>query len=220
MPMKDGALAILISLALVGASAVAGEIYKCTGPDGEVTYTNVRCPDKSAVQNYGAYAPVPDHPSQMYEAARAADESRRHEAQEAAAAAAYAQAESEAQYRNQQGIMEDSRSSASVAPRNDGLKGHRSKQSAPAVLFDADPSRSASAPPGPQQTTASDCRAVGSGQVRCRSEDGAAQTGHVDVNGNATVWGNDGAHRLRTDGNGHLKGDDGRCVKDIYGQCQ
>ena len=34
------------------ALSAAGAIYKCTGANGEITYTNVNCPDKTAVQNY------------------------------------------------------------------------------------------------------------------------------------------------------------------------
>jgi hypothetical protein len=38
----------------------AGELYKCKGPHGEVTFTNMRCPDKTESQHYGSYMKQPD----------------------------------------------------------------------------------------------------------------------------------------------------------------
>jgi hypothetical protein len=54
------ALATAAAVSFDGASA--GEVYKCKGPHGEVTFTNIKCPDKTAVEHYGSYVPAADAP--------------------------------------------------------------------------------------------------------------------------------------------------------------
>jgi hypothetical protein len=60
--------------------ASAGQVYKCKGPKGEVTFTNVACPTQTkSIEHYGSFAPTPDSPDQTAAAAREAD--RIHEQQ-------------------------------------------------------------------------------------------------------------------------------------------
>jgi hypothetical protein len=89
-----------------GNAACAGEIYRCIGANGEVSYTNISCPATSQVQHVASYEPdryVPP-PAPAYDApARAAEESASdarfaaEQAQEAAyeARLAYEQAQEE-----------------------------------------------------------------------------------------------------------------------------
>lgn len=53
-------LAIAVITPFKGAAA--GEVYKCKGPHGEVTFTNIKCPDQSKTQRYGSYTNAPDAP--------------------------------------------------------------------------------------------------------------------------------------------------------------
>lgn len=53
--------------------AHAGEVYKCKDAKGNITFTNIKCPDKSEAQHYGTYQPTQDSPDQYFEASDAAD---------------------------------------------------------------------------------------------------------------------------------------------------
>lgn len=63
-------------LALLSLPAFAGEVYKCKAADGSITFTNIKCPEKAAVQHYGSYQAAPDNPTQAYAAAQEADQIR------------------------------------------------------------------------------------------------------------------------------------------------
>ncbi len=53
----------LVLLLLIPAlPCTAGQVYRCTGPDGSITFTNIACPAKAAVQQYRSYTPAPDSP--------------------------------------------------------------------------------------------------------------------------------------------------------------
>jgi hypothetical protein len=56
-------LAALVFAAFASSrDAAAGEVFKCKGPHGEVTFTNIKCPDKTAVEHYGSYTKASDAP--------------------------------------------------------------------------------------------------------------------------------------------------------------
>lgn len=53
---------IVFTIALLCSVAQAGEVYKCKGPHGEITFTNTKCPDDTSAAHYGSYTNVPDAP--------------------------------------------------------------------------------------------------------------------------------------------------------------
>jgi hypothetical protein len=55
---------LFLAAALQGSAAAAGEVYKCKGADGSITFTNIKCPEQSHAQHYGSYQPVQDSPDQ------------------------------------------------------------------------------------------------------------------------------------------------------------
>lgn len=57
-PVMRIALILLLATTSVGA----GELYKCKSPTGEVTFTNIKCPDKTEVEHYGSYVDEPNAP--------------------------------------------------------------------------------------------------------------------------------------------------------------
>lgn len=76
--------AILI-LAIVAGPAASGEIYRCVAANGDVSYTNLACPDRSKVETVAKYEPddwVPPAAANS-ESTRAAEDSAA-EAREAA----------------------------------------------------------------------------------------------------------------------------------------
>ncbi|MEP7043843.1 MAG: DUF4124 domain-containing protein [Dokdonella sp.] len=46
---------VALFAALVCSCASAGEVYKCKGPKGEVTFTNIKCPENAETQHYSSY---------------------------------------------------------------------------------------------------------------------------------------------------------------------
>jgi len=86
-------LAILLAAA-VCHDGHAGEIYRCIGARGAVSYTNVACPSGSETQHVASYAPEADTPppsaaSVAAEAAAASARDAREAAAQAQAAASY-----------------------------------------------------------------------------------------------------------------------------------
>jgi hypothetical protein len=54
---------IVVALAVsILPPASAGEVYKCRGANGDVTFTNIKCPERSTSEHYGTYQKVPDSP--------------------------------------------------------------------------------------------------------------------------------------------------------------
>jgi len=89
--MHGKIIAFLFATA-ISQGICAGEIYRCTAANGDVTYTNIGCPDKTHVQHVGSYVPETYSPKQAEAlAAEAAAISARQaqEAAERAQAAAY-----------------------------------------------------------------------------------------------------------------------------------
>jgi len=42
--------------------AAAGEVYKCKGPKGDITFTNIKCPEHTAIEHYATYQPEEEPP--------------------------------------------------------------------------------------------------------------------------------------------------------------
>ncbi len=53
---------LILIAALLPFFAVAGEVYKCKGPKGEITFTNTKCPAHTDTEHYSTYEPEPDPP--------------------------------------------------------------------------------------------------------------------------------------------------------------
>lgn len=60
--------AMLAALGLAASAGLvhAGDIYRCIGANGAVTYTNIACPANSSVQHIASYQPEPDSPVPAY----------------------------------------------------------------------------------------------------------------------------------------------------------
>lgn len=52
----------LLVVFLLAQPCWAASVYKCKGPNGEVTFTNIKCPERSETQHYGNYQRVQDAP--------------------------------------------------------------------------------------------------------------------------------------------------------------
>jgi hypothetical protein len=50
----------------LGNAAHAGEIFRCVGTNGAVSFTNMACPANSKVEHFSSYTPVPDAPIPAY----------------------------------------------------------------------------------------------------------------------------------------------------------
>lgn len=56
-------LMVLAALAALASLPVAGgEVYKCKGPKGDITYTNIKCPDHTDTEHYATYQPEQEPP--------------------------------------------------------------------------------------------------------------------------------------------------------------
>ncbi len=53
---------LILIAALVSLPVSGGEVYKCKGPNGEVTFTNIKCPAHTESEHYSTYEPEPDPP--------------------------------------------------------------------------------------------------------------------------------------------------------------
>ncbi len=53
---------LILIAALVSLPATGGEVYKCKGPKGEITFTNIKCPAHTETEHYSTYEPEPDPP--------------------------------------------------------------------------------------------------------------------------------------------------------------
>ena len=53
---------LILIAALVSLPVVGGEVYKCKGPNGEVTFTNIKCPANTDTERYATYEPEPEPP--------------------------------------------------------------------------------------------------------------------------------------------------------------
>ena len=57
-----GFTAAAIAAALWAATGHAGEIYRCKDGDGNVIFTNTKCPESSATERYASYPSAEDAP--------------------------------------------------------------------------------------------------------------------------------------------------------------
>lgn len=53
---------LILILALISLPVASGEVYKCKGPNGEITFTNIKCPAHTDTEHYSNYEPEPDPP--------------------------------------------------------------------------------------------------------------------------------------------------------------
>jgi hypothetical protein len=98
--MRGGVLVLAaIAAALAASGASAREIYRCVAANGDVTYTNLACPEATSVKAVATYEPVPDMPAQTWQAAADAAEASAREAREAAERAQAALREQQFAYR-------------------------------------------------------------------------------------------------------------------------
>ncbi|MGH8123927.1 MAG: DUF4124 domain-containing protein [Rudaea sp.] len=79
-----GKITVLFILAAFGNIACAGDIYRCTAANGDLTFTNVACPSNTQVQHVSSYEAVPDSPTQTWQAASEAAAISARQAREAA----------------------------------------------------------------------------------------------------------------------------------------
>jgi|GEM_PF-5519589 len=102
-----GKIIVCSILTVLSNGVSAGDVFRCVGANGDVSFTNVACPTNSRAQVVATYVPVPDSPAPTYNAdtmaaAASASEARRAAQQARAAAdqaeAAYADAQTEAQH--------------------------------------------------------------------------------------------------------------------------
>ena len=70
--------------AIAAASSTAGEIYRCVGVDGAVTFTNVACPANTDVHRIASYEPEPEPAAPTFDARAEAAEASAREARDAA----------------------------------------------------------------------------------------------------------------------------------------
>ena len=117
---------ILAAIAAASSTAAAGgEIYRCVGADGAVTFTNVACPANTNVHRIASYEPEPEPAAPAYDARAEAAEASAREARDAAeqaraaayqaqatawqqAQAAYEQGQAEARAEAQQSTPDNS----------------------------------------------------------------------------------------------------------------
>lgn len=206
------------------APASAGEVYKCKGPNGEVTFTNIKCPEKTTAQHYSSYTPAQDSPDHYFAAAEAvrAAEARGDQAPaqmpDNRSVAAKARMDARSDRRSIE--TEDPRTSLGNMARAErlreqyGLSQERSDSEQT-----GDQSALSETQLGNPPTVTTSCKQNGS-NVTCARSDGTFAHGNVDPFGNGDIRGADGTPtRIKTDPFGQ-KSVDGICVRDIYGQCQ
>ncbi|MEO5560698.1 MAG: DUF4124 domain-containing protein [Dokdonella sp.] len=53
---------LILIVALLSLPVAAGEVYKCKGSKGEITFTNIKCPAHTDTEHYSTYEPEQDPP--------------------------------------------------------------------------------------------------------------------------------------------------------------
>ena len=53
---------LILIAALVSLPVAGGDVYKCKGPKGEITFTNIKCPANTEAEHYSTYEPQPEPP--------------------------------------------------------------------------------------------------------------------------------------------------------------
>lgn len=209
--------ALLICVALIAPPAFAGQVYKCKGPKGDVTFTNIKCPDNAAAVVIGSYQAVSDSPDQYY-AAVAAHQARTERAQEKTVADAESAAARGAT-RDQQQVADSGQSAErlkKVSDYRDTLKRWGPRMAGPAPAgYDAfvGPERNRPAPPKPP--VINNCHGNGGGSVTCFGSDGSIANGHVNEDGHGTLFGSTGSMQQINTQNANGR----NCVLDVNGFC-
>lgn len=234
-------------LAMIALPCAAGQVYKCKGPNGEVTFTNIKCPEKTEATQIGTYEKAADSPDQLRDALSdaAARRARENAAQDVSALSADTQLED-----TSDAAAAATRDRRSIAGRQQ-IDTEAASDAAKDAKYRADLKRwgkrmAGEPPPGYEERAASrrgrgnseDERHVpadatarrsepvsckqNSGNVDCFNSDGTFSYGHVNpVTGAGAVYDQNGnATTIRRDPLGHPETDNGTCVKDIYGNCQ
>lgn len=172
----------------------AASVYKCKGPNGEVTFTNVKCPEKTQAEHYSSYTPAADSPDQYVatvdeaEATRARDEAA---AQSVDAERARRRAQRDATSDLVSALGEDQRSIAGREARRARLE--REAAAATAAREDV-PTMLADDSPSARAPVINNCSSSG-GSLTCFGSDGSISNGNVNANGSATMFGSDGSIR-------------------------
>ena len=65
-PLRRCAFGGLLALGICSNAAHGGEIYRCVGANGAVSYTNIACPADTDAQHVASYEPQPNAPVQPY----------------------------------------------------------------------------------------------------------------------------------------------------------
>lgn len=51
---------LILLAAFASVPVAAGEVYKCKGPTGDITFTNIKCPEHTDAERYATYEPEPE----------------------------------------------------------------------------------------------------------------------------------------------------------------
>jgi hypothetical protein len=187
--MKTTTIAMLLLFSIPFGIATAGQVYKCKGPNGEITFTNVACPTKTAsVEHYGSFQPVPDSPDQVAAAAREAD--RIHE-QQMLDQLSTDNAGKESQPEPVGDASADRRRAQAILDEHKRWRGTRLDEH-PELDVAAEHHHSSRA--GSRRgTIVQNCNTAPGGAMTCFGSDGSIANGQVTPGGNATMFGNDGS---------------------------
>jgi hypothetical protein len=217
---------------LVCSCAAAGEVFKCKAADGGVTFTNIKCPEKSSVQHYGSYTAVADDPQKpapaddIGSAPIPTAPSRRPRIQKETDFDRIAREKDELQKSSlrRKKSEEYEASLEKWGPRMagqppDGYIPKTKRQVA--VDSDDTPPISGTTMAVHERPRTTDC-SQSSGSITCYHTDGSISSGSANpVTGSATLFNTDGTtERVSRNPAGKSATEDGTCVKDIYGQCQ
>lgn len=234
-----------VALILFASHAWAVNVYKCKGPNGEVSFTETECPDPATTEVHGTYK-------------RAADAPTHYQPQEVVGGSqSIQQVSSEQSAKSQRDIASDMASIANENPRSplgDAARTARLRMeygpgspSERAAIYKREmaalqdiaagrqPGNHAATVPEPSSVAVEQsiehrdparnntpartmgCKADSAGGITCFDSEGRASHGRVDANGRAHM--NDGTTIQRRP-DGVLRTTDGICVKDFQGQCQ
>jgi len=193
-------------LAIIALPCTAGQVYKCKGPKGEVTFTNIKCPEKTEATQVGTYEKAADSPDQLRDALSdaAARRARENATQDASALPADTQPED-----TSDAAAAATRDRRSIAGRQQ-IDADAASDAAKDAKYRADLKRwgkrmAGDPPPGydernPQRQAARGddtqnrgpetqfCNQAAGGEMTCFGTHGTISQGHVDQQGNATMF--------------------------------
>lgn len=199
--------AVLVLLAMIAMPCSAGQVYKCKGPKGEVTFTNIKCPENASTQKYGTFQPEADNPRQYRDAV--ADHNAREEAaQQQSMTSSYAtptvQASNTPDNSKRDAEYRETRKRWGARMAGPPPDGYTKAPPTAAPIVSA-------LKPAATQT----CKQNGGGSVTCFGSDGTIANGHVNENGSGTMFNSNGAiQQIHS-----MPKRDGACVPDVNGFC-